>query len=353
MPNMAPNIAKPIGRFLFHSVLWFGGLSCIFVWLGVKPQDLWGWRVSLGAYHWAWLALGMLLFAVGMASSGYHLYRSLQTNGSTTKLQTEIQPRLVIHRAIYGAGPKADIDITESLKNKARDGLVISVDNNLVPYDPAPGVRKRLVVEYSYGDGIVYCASRRESMQGDIVRLTLPEDSELHRLTDELKKKPEQIERGKAAAVEPDKPKAAPIHNWNAEWKELTARFEKLPKHNEAQLQTDRMHGQIAKQEWRFSGYAESVQTCEALCGYAGSLLLKSPNISRTLSVEIRNEPNPAWRWLFFLKENFNAVHPGATIASLTDDQGYSVISEVIREIPVVSVRACIDCASRELGEHE
>jgi len=95
-------------------------------------------------------------------------------------------PKLVIHRAVYGIGPQADVDITESLRKAARDALVIPVDNNLVPRDPAIGVRKRLVVEYSYGDGIVCCASRMESMQGDIARLVLPEDSELPKLQKEL-----------------------------------------------------------------------------------------------------------------------------------------------------------------------
>jgi hypothetical protein len=137
--------------------------------------------------------------------------------------------------------------------------------------------------------------------------------------------------------------------DWSTEWKELTVRFEKLPKHTEAQLQTDRMHGQITSEEWRVSGYAESMHTCEALCRYAGTLLLKSPHFSSKLSVRIRNEQNPAWRWFFFLKESCNAADIKDTIASLTNEQGYSFKSEVIREIPVVSARACIDCASLEL----
>jgi hypothetical protein len=99
------------------------------------------------------------------------------------------KPKLIIHRAVYGTGPITDIDITESLRNAARDGLVIPVDNNLVPRDPAVGIRKRLVVDYSYGNGIVCSASRAESIQGDIVRLVLPEDSEIQRLSAELKKR--------------------------------------------------------------------------------------------------------------------------------------------------------------------
>ena len=136
---------------------------------------------------------------------------------------------------------------------------------------------------------------------------------------------------------------------FHSEWKELRAQFAQLPKHTEAQLQTDRMHGQITSEEWRVSGYAESKHTCEALCRYAGTLLLKSPHISSKLSVRIRNEQNPAWRWFFFLKESCNAADIKDTNASLTNEQGYSFKSEVIREIPVVSARACIDCASLKL----
>jgi hypothetical protein len=94
--------------------------------------------------------------------------------------------KLVIHRAVYGV-PGAMTDITQALQNAAKDGLVIPVDNGLVPTDPAKGIRKRLDVEYSYGDGIVCFVSRRESMQDDIVRLVLPQDSETARIESEIK----------------------------------------------------------------------------------------------------------------------------------------------------------------------
>jgi hypothetical protein len=96
------------------------------------------------------------------------------------------EPKLVILRAVYGVGPQADIDVTETLRNRCRDGLVIPVDNNLVPRDPMIGIQKRLVVDYSYGDGIVYSAYRLESTAGNIVRLVLPEDSEVLKLQKEV-----------------------------------------------------------------------------------------------------------------------------------------------------------------------
>jgi hypothetical protein len=100
--------------------------------------------------------------------------------------------RLVIHGASYGFGPNS-VDVTEKLRAAVRDALVIPVDNNLVNRDPIVGVRKRLVVDYSYGDGIVRSVSRMESMQDDIVRLVLPEDSEIAKLTAEITRLKRQL----------------------------------------------------------------------------------------------------------------------------------------------------------------
>jgi hypothetical protein len=85
------------------------------------------------------------------------------------------EPKLKIHRAVYGAGGHTNVDITDKLQKAHRDALFVPVDNNLVSKDPCPGVRKWLSVEYSYGDGVVLFAKRPESMPGDIVKLVLPE----------------------------------------------------------------------------------------------------------------------------------------------------------------------------------
>ena len=100
--------------------------------------------------------------------------------------------QLVIHRAFYGFGPNS-VDVTDKLRTAVRDALVIPVDNNLVSRDPIVGVRKLLVVDYSYGDGVVRSVSRMESMQNDIVRLVLPEDSELAKLTAEVARLKRQL----------------------------------------------------------------------------------------------------------------------------------------------------------------
>jgi hypothetical protein len=102
---------------------------------------------------------------------------------------SKVSPRkLVIRRAVYGAGRQTDTDITASLQNAVQDGLVIPVDNNLVPRDLAIGSRKRLEVEYSYGNGTVCYVYRLESTKDDFVRLVLPEDSELIKMDAEIKR---------------------------------------------------------------------------------------------------------------------------------------------------------------------
>ncbi len=356
--------------FIFSGLSGLGGVACILQWLHIEPKDMWGLHMSLAIPQWFWLLAAIALFVISFILSSVIAVRSsreaAKLRGDLTnalaaqtaaenkiaQLEAEIKrkssvapnPKLKITKAVYGAGPNADIDITESLKNKERDGLVIPVDNNLVPYDPAFGVRKRLVVEYSYGDGIVYCASRRESMQGDIVRLTLPEDSELHRLTDELKKKPEQTEKGKAA-VELDKPNAAPIRNWNAEWKELASKFEKAGLDVSAQWQCNRRNNQTIFENWNFSGTYQ--KPCETLCRFAGTLLAKSPNVSRALS-QLALQSDPAWRWLFFLKDNHNALDLGSSLPPIGDD-GTIYLHGRISNVAAVSARVCMECAALEL----
>jgi hypothetical protein len=108
------------------------------------------------------------------------------------------EPKLVIHRAVYGAGLETDTDITETLRNTVQDGLVIPVDNDLVPRDLAKGTRKRLEIQYSYGNGAVCYAYRLESTQGDIVRLVLPEDSEVVKLTSKVAHLSKELEVAKA-----------------------------------------------------------------------------------------------------------------------------------------------------------
>lgn len=179
-----------------------GGVAAFLQWLGIKPQDLSGWRIPLTIPHWFWLIASLLLFAV---SSGLSVYSFMSARKETVarasaeeecvKLRAErggildgikhSEPpstRLKITHAVYGAGGQSDVDVTEKLRTMVHDALFIPVDNNLVSSDPAIGTRKRLQVEYSYGNGIVESAVRPESTPYEFVSLTLPEDTEIKKM---------------------------------------------------------------------------------------------------------------------------------------------------------------------------
>jgi hypothetical protein len=63
--------------------------------------------------------------------------------------RTKMGPRLRVYHASYGAG-NARIDVASELRCRIRDDhLTVPVNNDLVPYDPAPQVRKELIVGYA------------------------------------------------------------------------------------------------------------------------------------------------------------------------------------------------------------
>jgi hypothetical protein len=128
--------------------------------------------------------LWVILLVLTWVLLGYGIYIGRFRPVSVTQKEA---PKLVIHRAVYGAGPLAELDITKRLSDSARDGLVIPVNNNfLVPTDPAPNIRKRLDVDYSFGSDTVFRVSRMEPPTGEIASLVLPEDTEIARLRKEL-----------------------------------------------------------------------------------------------------------------------------------------------------------------------
>jgi len=152
--------------------------------------------ILLGIVDFCCILIGLEQFSVGKFASGaiwigsgilsgvtgYHWSKiKLTLTGIVAQFRRK-SSKLVIHRAVYGAGDGRDVDVTDKLRSAEQDALVIPVDNNLVSSDPAIGVRKRLVVDYSYGDGTVYSAFAYESTPQETVRIVLPEDTELQKL---------------------------------------------------------------------------------------------------------------------------------------------------------------------------
>jgi hypothetical protein len=89
--KMVWRVFKTIRGFIFQAGIWLGAVACIFVWLGVKPKDLWGWRVPITAHHWIWLAVAILLFITGISTSGYALYQSSKQSKEVDSKIHEIQ----------------------------------------------------------------------------------------------------------------------------------------------------------------------------------------------------------------------------------------------------------------------
>jgi hypothetical protein len=58
--------------FVFAAFSGIGGLTSFLLWLGIKPQDLWRWDVSIP--HWLSLVGALLLFVFSFGLSTYGLY---------------------------------------------------------------------------------------------------------------------------------------------------------------------------------------------------------------------------------------------------------------------------------------
>jgi hypothetical protein len=71
-------------------VMYLGSLACILQWLDIKPEDF---RMTPAPHSIAWLVLGLSLFAIGIGSSGYSLYRNVAADpcrGLFTPLQIKM-----------------------------------------------------------------------------------------------------------------------------------------------------------------------------------------------------------------------------------------------------------------------
>jgi hypothetical protein len=157
-----------IWRPLLEILAALGGIASILIWRGIRPEDLRG-----APPHWMWLMVALALLGLSLWSSGYGLYRIVQS-----------QRKLVIHSAVYGTGSDADLDVTDILRKADRDALVVEVENkSFGSDDPAYGIPKQLTVEYSYGNHV-----RKTIVWPEHSRLILPEDPEIERLREKIER---------------------------------------------------------------------------------------------------------------------------------------------------------------------
>jgi hypothetical protein len=133
--------------------------------------------------------------------------------------------------------------------------------------------------------------------------------------------------------------------DYSSEWKELAARFEKLPNHIGANWQCQRKNNATVYEAWDFTGGIET--QAQTLCRYAGRLLMKSPNVMHKLSENVTKQSDPGWKWLVFLKEHTHSFRHDGMPGQGEDGTLYLLGS--IYQIGIVSQTVCLDCAGVEL----
>jgi hypothetical protein len=72
---------KAVLKFIGELIVILGALSCILVWLDVKPTDF----RAMTLPHWIWLFAGFGLFIAAISSSSYSLWRSLRGDKAMRK----------------------------------------------------------------------------------------------------------------------------------------------------------------------------------------------------------------------------------------------------------------------------
>lgn len=135
--------------------------------------------------------------------------------------------------------------------------------------------------------------------------------------------------------------------DWMREWKELAARFERLPTICSASLETNRNKNQTTYELWTIND--DNNGSCRTLCEYAGRLLVKSPNALKRASEHTQQQSAHVERWLYFLKDNrCISQNPYGGLPPIGED-GTIYFLETVRELASTSARICLECAAYEL----
>jgi hypothetical protein len=280
---------------------------------------------------------------------------------ATALEQQQSAGKLKIHSAVYGTGEMNDVSVLDAIKSIPSDGLVIPVDNNLVKGrdDPAPMQPKRLVVEYSYGQSPKRTVHRSESRPGAPARLVLPEDSEISTLNEALRITREEaqsvmedqrrLQTALSQAESKHRSEIALLQNdWSKQWKEHSEKFSRASRLG---IRAD-WHDTTAGAGWRiFGGDVDSNRHVEVLCRIAGNLLLASPRTAAKIPPHIKAEPDPAWRWLYYIKElgaGYEPEHLGA-YEIFGDGNKRLVHAGTIRNLGATSANQCLDLSAQEL----
>jgi hypothetical protein len=138
---------------------------------------------------------------------------------------------------------------------------------------------------------------------------------------------------------------AAQSRDWNTEWKECGDRFAGFSAYLRADWTQHESRGN--EETWRF---ADDLQAANfsSLANLCGEMLLASPMVQQNIPDAIRAEPNPAARWLAFLKYRGELTETNVVNEVMDDGKKFAIRIGSISNVGDASRRACIDCAAFE-----
>jgi len=131
-----------------------------------------------------------------------------------------------------------------------------------------------------------------------------------------------------------------------ADWKDLASRFAKL--NPDARADWNRTGS--GEELWHICG-GGNIAELKALCGLAGAILVKSPQILIGLPEAVLSQGDPAIRWLVFLKESGIGRMDDIVPAIETGKAGETRVrlAGSINHLSSVSSSACIHCTAQEI----
>lgn len=139
-----------------------------------------------------------------------------------------------------------------------------------------------------------------------------------------------------------------------AEWKALAEQFQSVSRYFRADWQHGGMgiaNGEVIE-TWHITGLADAPERkqCEALCAFAGALLIQS-KMSAQLTSRTLMQKDAIKRWLYFLKETHNAMSMNSGYGMVLESEGEDkiILLGTINDLGKASASACLTCATAEL----
>lgn len=133
------------------------------------------------------------------------------------------------------------------------------------------------------------------------------------------------------------------------DWSDLREQFRSVPE----QHVRGEWYGDAHTERWLAIRGASptSNATAQSLCELAGSMLLRSRPIARTLSAAVVAQPTAWARWLEYVKETGpDRFRLDLTGHELINGERVQTRGGRLDNVPVVSADACAECAAKEWG---